>query len=201
MTAALEVPARESTEKPREAAEFLSGMDGRARVLVAGIGNIRMGDDGFGPEVAQSLVRRRQPPGVRVIDAGVRGFDLAFAMLNAPDHIILIDAHRHSTKPGTVFVIEVDIEDDFTARPESGDRVEPLADGHSIDPFSVLRLAWILGARPRHVMVVGCEPLTFGPEEGHEGLSDVVARSVPTAIALVETLISQVAGSCGTWHS
>jgi hydrogenase maturation protease len=158
------------------------------RVLVAGIGNVFLGDDGFGVEVAQALLRRPQPEGVVVADYGIRGFDLAFAMLDGPEATILVDAMPRGEAPGTVYVVEPDLaaRDDPAAGPAHG---QGAFQGHAMTPDAVFTLVRTLGGTPRNVVVVGCEPESFGPEdEGRMGLSSVVAAAVPEAIATVERL-------------
>lgn len=163
-------------------------------VLVAGIGNIFLGDDGFGVEVVQRLAARPQPDGVRVTDFGIRGFDLAFALLDEPEATILIDAMPRGQAPGTVYVLEPDLESETGA--STVDHAEGSFQGHAMTPNSVFALVRTLGGHPRNVTVVGCEPLTFGPEnEGQMGLSDPVAGSVMDAVALVEQLIARLVPS------
>ena len=161
------------------------------RVLVAGIGNIFLGDDGFGVEVAQQLARRAWPEGVTVTDFGIRGFDLAFAILDGPETVVLVDATQRGGVPGTLYVIEPDLE------AAAGDGAAPgheagSLQGHLMTPDAVFALVRTLGGQPRGVLVVGCEPAGFGPEgEGWMGLSDVVAAAVPEAVAMVERLVAE----------
>lgn len=160
-------------------------------ILVAGIGNIFLGDDGFGVEVAQQLASRQHPDNVRVADYGIRGFDLAFALLDEPAATILVDAMPRGQEPGTVYVLEPDLDGDGTAA--SPDHAEGSFQGHAMTPDSVFALVRALGGRPSNVTVVGCEPLTFGPEnEGCMGLSEPVANAVPEAVAIVEQLLSRL---------
>jgi hydrogenase maturation protease len=159
---------------------------GAPRILVAGIGNIFLGDDGFGVEVAQRLAARRLPAGVTVVDYGIRGYDLAYALLAQPDHAILVDACPRGEGPGTLFVMEPDLGE--LGRP-SGD--PGYLDGHAMNPVSVLRLARSLGGELKPVVVVGCEPATLGPEEGAIGLSAPVEAAVDPAITLIESLIAR----------
>jgi hydrogenase maturation protease len=160
-------------------------------VLVAGIGNIFLGDDGFGVEVAQQLVSRPQLAGVRVVDFGIRGFDLAFALLDNPDATILVDAMQRGESPGTVYVFEPDLDADGSAI--APDHADGSFQGHAMTPDSVFALVRTLGGAPSNVTVVGCEPLTFGPEnEGQMGLSEPVAQAVPEAIAVVERLLARL---------
>lgn len=153
-------------------------------ILVAGIGNIFLGDDGFGVEVAQRLARRPLPAGVRVTDFGIRGYDLAYALMSEPDRTILVDACPRGEAPGTVYVIDTGL-----APLDDPDDGQPVLDAHDMNPLHVLRLARSLGASPKHVLVVGCEPATLGPEEGHMGLSPPVEAAVDEAVALIESLV------------
>ena len=166
--------------------------DGRTRppagpsILVAGIGNIFLADDGFGVEVAQRLAVRSLPAGVTVVDYGIRGYDLAYALMARPDHAILVDACPRGEAPGTLYVMEPDAGE---LGPPSGD--PGFLDGHAMNPVSVLRLARSLGGELNPVIVVGCEPATLGPEEGAIGLSAPVRAAVDEAVHLVESLIAR----------
>jgi hydrogenase maturation protease len=157
------------------------------RVLVAGIGNIFLADDGFGVEVVQRLARRPLPDGVIVADFGIRGYDLACALGNGYEHAILVDACPRGDAPGTVCVLEPDLA-------ALGDSAVA-ADAHGLEPVTALRLAQALrGPAPldTHVVLVGCEPATLGPPEGLMGLSEPVEAAVPHALALIETLIARL---------
>ena len=112
-------------------------------ILVAGIGNIFLGDDGFGVEVAQHLAAREHAGNVRVTDYGIRGFDLAFALLDEPAATILVDAMPRGDKPGTVYVLEPDLDGDATAA--SPDHAEGSFQGHAMTPDSVFALVRALG--------------------------------------------------------
>ncbi len=159
------------------------------RVLVAGIGNIFLGDDAFGVEVAQRLLCRPWPADVRVVDFGIRGFDLAYAILDGPELSILIDATPRGASPGTLYVIEPDLD-------EADVVGSPAMNAHGMDPVTVLRLVQTLGGRPKRLLVVGCEPATFGPEdEGIMGLSPAVAAALEPAMRLVESLVAEAIGS------
>lgn len=160
-------------------------------ILVAGIGNIFLGDDGFGVEVARQLAAREHADTVRVADYGIRGFDLAFALLDEPAATILVDAMPRGERPGTVYVLEPDLDGDATA--SAPDHAEGSFQGHAMTPDSVFALVRALGGRPSNVTVIGCEPLTFGPEnEGCMGLSEPVANAVTEAVAIVEHLLSKL---------
>ncbi len=158
------------------------------RILVAGVGNIFLGDDAFGVEVAQRLLRRPSREGVRVVDFGIRGFDLAYALLDGDDATILVDALPRGGQPGTLYVIEPDL-DEIDVRDSSGLAVET----HGMDPVKVLRLVKTMGGRPKRILVVGCEPGTLDPDEdGRIGLSAPVEGAVEEAIALVDSLVEKI---------
>lgn len=166
-----------------EATEAAAPLD----ILIAGIGNIFLGDDGFGVEVVQRLARRPLPAGVRVIDFGIRGYDLAYSLVAAPDRTILVDACPRGEEAGTVFVIEPNLDslDDESSQ-------STVLDAHDMNPMHVLRLARSLGATLQRVLVVGCEPATLGPDEGHMGLSEPVEAAVNVAVARIESLVAQL---------
>jgi hydrogenase maturation protease len=160
----------------------------RPRILIAGIGNIFLGDDAFGVEVAQRLTRRGLPEEVRVVDFGIRGLDLSYALLDGYESVILVDAVPRGGAPGTLYVLETEI----------GDNAEPYPDGtllemHRLDPDKVLRLAAHLGAKVEHLLVVGCETAATGDyEDMHDGLSDPVRLAVEQAIPLIEALAARL---------
>jgi len=158
----------------------------RPKVLVAGIGNIFMGDDAFGVEVARRLAD------VRIADLGIRGFDLAYALQDGYEATILVDACPHGNPPGTLYVVEPDLAALGAGQGESGD-----VDAHAMDPMKILRLAASMGGPLKRVLLVGCEPATLGPEEGLMGLSTAVAGSLEEAVRLVESLVNQILA--GQW--
>jgi hydrogenase maturation protease len=150
-------------------------------VLVAGVGNIFLGDDGFGVEVARRLSAEPLPENVRVADYGIRGVHLAYQLLDGYDTLILVDAVSRGEPPGTLFVIEPDL---GLGPPLNG--VPPAMNGHELDPASVLGLVRQLGGRIDRVLVVGCEPQQT--DEGI-GLSEPVQRAVDEAARLVRELL------------
>ena len=137
------------------------------KVLIACVGNIFLGDDGFGVEVARSLSKRQLPEGVSVKDYGIRGFDLAYALLDPWDLVIIVDALSRGEAAGTLYVIEPELN-----RPASADTaINP----HGMDPVRVLSLAASMGTISAQVLVLGCEPHDFGDElEGRMGLSSPI---------------------------
>jgi hydrogenase maturation protease len=157
------------------------------RILIAGIGNIFLGDDAFGVEVARRLSSRQLPANVRVTDFGIRGYDLAYALLDGYDTTILVDACPRGEPAGTLYVIEPDL-NGFGDTEEQQGAVE----AHSMNPLNVLRLANSLGGRLKRVLLVGCEPGTLGPEEGQMGLSEPIEAAVDEAVTLVESLVAKI---------
>jgi hydrogenase maturation protease len=154
------------------------------RVLVAGIGNVFLGDDGFGVALADRLAQRRLPAGVDVVDFGIRGMDLAYAL---PDYdaAILLDATPRGERPGTLYVIEPQIDDEDDATP----------DAHGMNPVKVLALTRALGGLPPRTLVVGCEPQTspsIDDEEIVAGLTEPVHAALDEAVSLVEELLAQL---------
>jgi hydrogenase maturation protease len=161
-------------------------------VLVAGVGNIFLGDDGFGVEVVRRLAARRLPAGVRVVDFGIRGFDLAYALQDGYKTTILVDAFPHGEQPGTISIIEPDMDDFGSAEtPQVG------VDTHGMNPLNVLRMAASMGAPLKGILLVGCEPATLGPDEGQMGLSEPVEKAVNEAVDLLDSVINKVVA--GNW--
>lgn len=156
-------------------------------ILIAGIGNIFHGDDGFGVCVARRMAQSPLPEEVDVVDFGIRGLDLAYALTGGYRLAVLIDAVQRGEPPGTLYVIEPEVAaTDMTAPDDAG--ISP----HEMDPASVLRLARIIGGDEcASVMLVGCEPETFGnPEDGDRGLSADVAAAVDKAAAMAVALVA-----------
>jgi len=149
------------------------------RILIAGIGNVLRGDDGFGVAVVRRLAGRELPAGVVARDFGIRGMDLAFALQEAYDGVVLVDATPRGGVPGTLYLIE----------PEIAAEGAVALDAHGMDPVQVLRLARTLGAPPTRVLLVGCEPEAVvnveADEELRMALSPPVAAAVEEAVSLV----------------
>jgi hydrogenase maturation protease len=156
-------------------------------ILVAGIGNIFLGDDAFGVEVARRLSSRELPREVRVTDFGIRGFDLAYALQDGYQTVILLDAYPHGQSPGTVYLLEPDLEAVTSATAN-----DAVLDTHGMNPLRVLRLAASMGARPQRVLLLGCEPESLGGEEGHMGLSAAVETAVDNAVRHIESLVVKI---------
>jgi hydrogenase maturation protease len=157
------------------------------RILIAGIGNIFLGDDGFGCAVAERLAQRPAPDGVRVIDFGIRGFDLAYAMMDGYDATILIDAAPRGGEPGALYVIEPDLNE-----LNELDAQAVMVEAHAMNPMRVLALTRAMDGELKRVLLVGCEPATLGPEEGHMGLSATVEAAVDGAVEIVESLVAKI---------
>ncbi len=149
--------------------------------VVAGIGNIFLGDDAFGVELARRLGAEQLPEGVRVADYGIRGMHLAYDLLDiAPDTTILLDAVARGGEPGTVYVLEI--------RPGDVPDIQPsTVDAHGMAPDAVLALLDNLGGSAGRTLLVGCEPANT--EEGI-GLSTTVAAAVDKAVGVVLDLLT-----------
>jgi len=161
------------------------------RVLIAGIGNIFLGDDGFGIEVVKRLAGRGLPEDVEVVDFGIRGMDLAYALHEDYDLVVFVDATPRGGEPGTVYLIEPEIEDDGAVS----------LDTHGMDPVKVIKLSRTLGARPTRTLVVGCEPKVVPGRRGGSQthpyddmlmeLSEPLCAAVEEAAKLVESLVAE----------
>ncbi|MGA8037066.1 MAG: hydrogenase maturation protease [Candidatus Acidiferrales bacterium] len=161
-------------------------------ILVAGIGNIFLGDDAFGVEVVRRIANREMPPGVRVVDFGIRGLDLTYALVDGADVTILVDACPRGGAPGDLYVIEPDI----TSNPSEA--AQATVDAHGMNPMNVIRAAQgMSGMLKTKILLLGCEPLTLGPEEGQMGLSEPVADAVERTIPLLESIVNRL--SAGEW--
>jgi hydrogenase maturation protease len=159
-------------------------------ILVAGIGNIFLGDDAFGSEVARRLLLQTWPAGVRVEDFGIRGFDLTFALMDRYDAVILVDATPRGGLPGTLYTIEPDLSE-LDQLAAGGATIEP----HAMNPLNVLRAAKSMGADFGEVLLIGCEPSPeyMDPDgPGHMGLSEPVGRVMDQAVNLVNEMVAQL---------
>lgn len=163
------------------------------RILIACVGNIFLGDDGFGVEVARQLALRPLPEGVEVADFGIRGLDLTYTLLEARhDAVILVDAAPRGGAPGTLYVLEPEPEatDKAAAR---DDPTSLLIDAHDMDPEKVLRLMHAMGRRLRHLLLVGCETRPVqSTQDIAQGLSPPVRAAVPEALRAIEQLIARL---------
>ena len=158
-----------------------------SKILIAGIGNIFLGDDAFGVETARVLFDRKVPEGVKVVDYGIRGFDLAYALLDPWDAVILVDALGRGGPPGTLYLLEPDLTN-IHDQP-SHVTLNP----HGMDPVHVIQLAFSIGQVSAKIYLVGCEPEDFGDElEGRIGLSKSVQASVGEAAAMIDNLVERI---------
>jgi hydrogenase maturation protease len=156
------------------------------RILVAGIGNIFLGDDGFGCEVIRRLAAETIPPSVKVIDYGIRGLDLAYALLEPYDAVIFVDAIARGDSPGTIYLLE----------PSGAAQTGLALDPHSMNPLHVMAMARSLGEIPARIFIVGCEPQDFGDElEGRIELSSAAAGSIAEAVRAVLDLVASICQS------
>ncbi|WAC89881.1 hydrogenase maturation protease [Mycobacterium sp. Aquia_213] len=157
-----------------------------ARILVAGIGNIFLGDDGFGSEVVRHAGLPQDNPGVRVTDYGIAGMHLAYDLLEDWDTLVLVDAVPSRGRPGTLHVFQAD--HDYGCATVG-------FDGHSMDPAAVFASLRALGGNPPYTVVVGCEA---GSVEEGIGLTDPVARAVPRAVHAIGEIVAalQIPTAC-----
>jgi hydrogenase maturation protease len=162
------------------------------QILIACIGNIFLADDGFGVEVAAKLAHQTFPSGVRVVDFGIRGFDLAYALMEGYETTILVDAYPGEGAPGTLFVVEPD-----TSGLQAQGAPQGLTEPHAMNPLSVLQMAVSMGAQLKRILLVGCAPETLGPEEGQMGLSAPVTAAVDEAVNLIPSLVARILA--GDW--
>jgi hydrogenase maturation protease len=155
---------------------------GPARILVAGVGDVFLRDDGFGVEVVRHLPGQDMPPGVRVIDVGVRGVRLAYELLDGCDLLVIVDSAARGESPGTVSVVEADL-----ARDHAAGRA-PVIDAHELTPHEVFAPLRRLVVRPDRTLLVACEPadLSVGM-----GLSERVRDAVPRAVRTVAELVAR----------
>jgi hydrogenase maturation protease len=158
------------------------------RILIAGMGNIFLGDDAFGVEVVRELPHHTLPSEVRVVDFGIRGYDLAYALGDDYDAAILVDATPRGEDPGTLYLIEPDLS-------ELGRLDHASVDAHSLGPVRVLQMAEALGGHPPRLYLIGCEPGELNSGDGHMGLSEAVAAAVPKAVEMIEALLKELSHS------
>jgi hydrogenase maturation protease len=156
------------------------------RILVAGIGNVFFGDDGFGVEVATRLSGRELRSGAHVVDFGIRSYDLAYALTSGRyDVAILVDAAARGGAPGDIYVLAPELEADAEPAP---------ANAHAMNPETVFRMARTFGQLPSQILVVACEPQTLGGEQGQLGLSECVNTAVDRAVTVLESLVTRISG-------
>jgi hydrogenase maturation protease len=179
-----------SEVEPLPAQSMSPAKDG-PRILVAGVGNVFLGDDGFGVALVDRLARRELPAGVEVVDFGIRGMDLAFAMQDGYDAVVLLDATPRGERPGTLYAIEVD----------HSEHREAALDTHGMDPAKVIALVRALGGTPPRTLVVGCEPQTRMSADDEDivaQLSEPVRAALAQGVTLVESLLEELVSNDDT---
>ena len=149
------------------------------RILIAGIGNMWLRDDGFGGEVVKRLEALELPENVAVFDFGTGGLDLAYEVMRGYDGLILVDVSRQGGEPGTIYLMEPDEEESGGGNIEDGEMLNP----HAMDVQTVLRFVKTTGGWPGKVVVVACEPAVV--EEMGIGLSDQVTAALDAAVKAV----------------
>jgi len=159
----------------------------KPQILIAGIGNIFLGDDAFGSEVARKLQHRQLPEAVRVVDFGIRGFDLAYALLDGYEVTILVDATPRGDAPGTIYTIEPDLSE-LDEMPVEDQMVET----HGMNPMKVLAMVKSMGGTFGKVLLIGCEPTPLQSEDGELGLSKPVELAVDEAVSMIENMVNEM---------
>ena len=154
-------------------------------ILVAGVGNVWLRDDGFGGEVARRLKQLELPAGVTVMDAGTGGLDLAYEVMRGYDGLVILDLSKQGGEPGTLYVMEPD-EESVQGGIEDGEVINP----HGMDPQTVLRFVKSIGAWPGRVVVIACEPADV--EEMGWGMSSDVEEAVDRAVGLVLDTVQEL---------
>jgi hydrogenase maturation protease len=155
------------------------------KILIAGVGNAWLRDDGFGGEVARKLGQLELPEGVVVMDAGTGGLDLAYEVMRGYDALVILDVSRQGGEPGTLYLMEPD-EESINGGIEDGEVINP----HGMDPQTVLHFVKSIGAWPGRVMVIACEPADV--EEMGWGLSEQVKEAVERAVSLVVETVDEL---------
>ncbi|MFC4439111.1 MULTISPECIES: hydrogenase maturation protease [Natrialbaceae] len=161
------------------------------RILVACMGNLLRGDDGFGVAVAEALEDRDLPPSVTVVEVGISGVSMAQELLDEYDALVLVDAMERGDEPGTLYVERAEVPDlDEYSNREIGGFA---ADMHQTDPSKVLVLGEALGVLPEPTILVGCEP--YETDDLEDRLSDPVREAVPRAVEHVELVVEELRSS------
>ena len=158
-----------------------------ARTLVAGVGNVFLGDDGFGVEVARLLAERPHQDGVEIADFGIRGVHLVYELLDGCDLFVLVDAAPRGLEPGTVTVLEVEPDDAVPGTPAAP--AAPVMDAHGLAPDDIFAMLATMGGRPGRSLLVACEPADVS---ARMGLSEPVRAALPHAVRAVEEILSQI---------
>jgi hydrogenase maturation protease len=186
------------------------------KLLIAGVGNIFLGDDGFGVEVARRLADAQLPDWAHVVDYGIRGMHLAYDLANGYTAAILVDATARGGEPGTLYVIEPDLDNGQAGQADRDSRHSqhsqqsqhgqdgddplagnPMFNAHGMQPDVVFSMLGMLDASARQVLVVGCEPASV---DYGIGLSAPVAAAVDPAVGLVLDLVAAAAESGDEHH-
>ena len=159
------------------------------RALVAGVGNVLRGDDGFGPAVVRALEASGGPPAaVRIVEMGIGGIGLVHELMDGYDVLVLVDAVDRGGAPGSLYVLEPQVPD--VATMPDPERRALAADLHQAVPGPALIMARAVGALPPVVRIVGCQPAET--EDFATGLSPPVQRAVPDAVAAIRALLRGV---------
>jgi hydrogenase maturation protease len=150
------------------------------RILVAGVGNVLHGDDGFGVELAWRLAKRSWPDGVKIVETGIGGMSLVQELMLGYDALLLLDAHQSGGTPGTLRLLEPELPDLSQLDPH--ELRDYFADTHYATPLRALALLEHIGRLPRRIAIIGCEPAE------HEALVLGMSGAVATAIEPAEAM-------------
>ncbi|MEO8111571.1 MAG: hydrogenase maturation protease [Ginsengibacter sp.] len=157
----------------------------KKRVMIAGVGNMFMKDDGFGGAVIKKMSDKTFPEGVEIKDFGTGGLKLAYDLMKGYDGLILLDASQRGEEPGTLYVIEPE-ENSIESNLEDGGPIDP----HGSDPATILRFVKGIGAWPGKVLIVACEPVAV--DDFEIGLSEPVNEAVDKAVDLIDELLKDI---------
>lgn len=158
------------------------------KTLVAGMGNVLRGDDGFGIRVIDELKQNHIfTDDVNLYEAGIGGISLVQELMSGYDALIVIDAVEKGAAPGTVFVLEPM---DGKVEIKNLELHQKMVDMHYADPSKVLLMAKAVNVCPPIVYIVGCQPEFV--DEAEEGLRPSVENAIPQAINEVISLLEQL---------
>lgn len=164
------------------------------QLLIAGLGNVFRGDDAFGVEVVKRLADHEFPSHVDVVDFGINGIDLVYALLDRYDAALLFDTFHQDGPPGSIYVVEPEFHDS-----DPGQSIDLLLTPHELDPAQVLRMVRAMHGRCRRIALIGCEPADFGDEwEGKMGCTDAVTAAVEVAVGMTARLVEKLSIASGS---
>jgi len=160
----------------------------KKKILIAGVGNVLLGDDGFGVEVANRLMAHPDiPDWVNVIETGIGGMSLVQELMYGYEALIIVDAYARGGTPGELYLLEPVLPDLSDLAPSQ--LRDYFADTHYATPIRALSLLAQVAAAPPTIRILGCEPVEL--EDMKIGLSPVVETAVGKAVEMVTLLMAQ----------